>query len=322
MFSAMFASLSSSLNSMLSLLPEIMRIRESQLSIDEVLNSPDFEKNQGKSTVEQVRGAFDFRGVSYTYPGATRRAVDNVNLTVKDGAAIAFVGPSGSGKSTMLSLLLGFIRPQTGALLLDGRDMESLDLRTYRQHVGVVTQNIVFFSGTLRENVAYGRPGISDEVVVNGLKRANAWGFVQELPNGLYENLGADGTKLSGGQQQRLAIARALVRQPAVLIMDEATSSLDVESEELVVDALEQVMRGRTSFLVSHRVSLLRDADIIAVMDSGRITDIGTPSELAQYDNFYSRMITKSAAVGAGPKGNSAATAPGTPISPSTLTPV
>jgi ATP-binding cassette subfamily B protein len=156
-----------------------------------------------------------------------------------------------------------------------------------------VTQNIVFFSGTLKENVAYGQPGISDDVVIDALKRANAWDFVRELKGGIQTNMGADGIKFSGGQQQRLAIARALVRDPRVLILDEATSALDLESEGLVMDALVEVMRGRTSFLVSHRMSLVADADLVAVMERGRITDLAAPAELARYDNFFSMMMNK-----------------------------
>jgi len=291
MFNSFFLVLSGQLTGVLNILPQCSQARESLHSIMEVLYAPDLENNGGKPVYDDVNGRFEFCSVSFRYPGTTRHAVSELSLTIEPGQSVAFVGPSGSGKSTVLSLLLGFIRPDSGRLLLDGKDMMDMDLRTYRHHVGVVTQEAVFFSGTIFENVAYGQDTASEENVMEALRLANAVEFVELLPEGLYSRLGAGGIKLSGGQLQRLAIARAIIRNPRVLILDEATSALDVESEILVQQALEQIMKDRTTFIVAHRISTVRNADRIAILDEGRFTEIGSPDELVSRDNFYSRAV-------------------------------
>jgi ATP-binding cassette subfamily B protein len=291
MFNSFFLVLSGQLTGVLNILPQCSQARESLRSIMEILNAPDLEENSGKPAYNQVNGKFEFCDVSFRYPGTVRDAVSNLTLTIEPGESVAFVGPSGAGKSTVLSLLLGFIKPSSGRLTLDGRDMKEMDLRTYRRSVGVVTQEAVFFSGTIFENVTYGQDAASEKRAMEALQQANAVEFIEQLPEGIYTRLGAGGIKLSGGQLQRLAIARAIIRDPRVLILDEATSSLDVESEILVQEAIEQIMKGRTTFIVAHRISTVRNANRIAILDEGRFTETGSPDELVRNDNFYSRAV-------------------------------
>jgi ATP-binding cassette subfamily B protein len=291
MFNSFFLVLSNQMTGLLNILPQLTLARESMHSIMEVLHAPDRENNAGKPVFENIQGEFDFQDVSFHYPDTRKSAIKHFSLHVPAGESVALVGPSGSGKSTLLSLLLGFVRPDSGRILLDGNDMKEMDLRSYRQHVGVVTQDSVFFSGTVKENVAYGQENISEDEVMDALRMANALDFIEELPEGIETRMGVDGIKLSGGQQQRLAIARAIIRNPKVLILDEATSALDTESELLVQEAIEHIMRGRTTFIVAHRVSTVRNADRIVILDQGTISEIDSPEELLKRDNFYSRAV-------------------------------
>jgi ATP-binding cassette subfamily B protein len=291
MFNSFFMILSGQLGGALNLLPQLSQAQESLNSLLEVLNAPDLETNAGKTFFTSVSGKFDFDNVSFKYPGTDSAADSCVSINIAPGQSVAFVGPSGSGKSTMLSLLLGFVRPDSGRILLDSRDMQQMDLRTYRRFVGVVTQDPVFFSGTIFENVAYGHHDFSEKEVEKALEESNAWEFVRTLPGGIHCRIGSAGINLSGGQLQRLAIARALVRDPRILILDEATSALDIDSELAVQQALESIMKNRTTFIVAHRVSTVKNADAIAVLNHGRLEHIGSPQQLLAFDNFYSRAV-------------------------------
>jgi ATP-binding cassette subfamily B protein len=204
---------------------------------------------------------------------------------------MAIVGPSGSGKSTLLALVLGFLEPDQGKILLDGQDLHEFNLRDYRQHIGVVTQDLVLLADTVFENVAYGKPSASAEEVVEALVQAEAYDFVRNLPNGLYTKLGEDGVKLSGGQRQRLALARALVRNPKILVLDEATSALDFALEGKLQKTIRQLMQGRTTFIVSHRSPSTVACDQILVLSEGRIVACGRHEELLETSDFYAHFV-------------------------------
>ncbi|MQM26292.1 ABC transporter ATP-binding protein [Glycomyces albidus] len=290
LLSTYFALLTQGLTNLLMLIPIGARGMESVRSIAEVLQEPDVEQNEGKRPVRTVEGRLELERVTHRYAGADAEAVQDVSLEIEAGSTVAFVGSSGSGKSTLLNLVLGFVRPTSGRILLDGIDMQELDLRTVRRFTSVVPQESVLFEGTVRENVAYGLHDAGEERIVAALEDANAWEFVRRLPDGLDTVVGERGARLSGGQRQRLAIARALVRDPRILLLDEATSALDPEAEELVKEALGRLMRGRTTLVVAHRLSTVRQADRIVVLDRGRIAEQGSHRELLEAGGRYAHM--------------------------------
>ncbi|WP_055611343.1 ABC transporter ATP-binding protein [Streptomyces phaeochromogenes] len=292
MLSAFLTTLTNSTTTLAGLAPVITKGLESVRSVGEVLQAPELEDNEGKERLDSLRGAVEFEGVGYAYEDAGRPAVRDFGLSVAPGETIALVGASGAGKSTVLSLVIGFIRPTSGRVLLDGADMNTLDLRTYRRFVSVVPQESILFDGTVRENVAYGMDDAdADEATVRAaLRDANALEFVDRLPRGLDTVVGEHGARLSGGQRQRLAIARALIRNPRVLILDEATSALDTRSEALVQQALARLMRGRTTFVVAHRLSTIRGADRIVVMGDGAVREIGSHEELLERGGAYTAL--------------------------------
>ncbi|MBG0812632.1 ABC transporter ATP-binding protein [Planomonospora sp. ID82291] len=303
MLSTFFATLTSAVTALLSLTPVISKGLASVRSVGEVLQAPDLEHNSGKAAVDSVRGEVEFRDVGFAYGGrggdggtdgsagaAEAPAVDGFTLKVAPGETIALVGPSGAGKSTVLSLVIGYLRPTSGRILLDGRDMEEIDLRSYRRFLSVVPQESILFEGSIRENVTYGLSGVCEERVRQALRDANALEFIDRLPGGLDTVVGERGARLSGGQKQRLAIARALIRDPRVLILDEATSALDARSEALVQEALARLVAGRTVFVVAHRLSTVRGADRIVVMRDGRIEEIGAHAELMRLRGVYAGL--------------------------------
>lgn len=290
LLSTYFALLTQALTQLLMLISVAARGIESVRSIAEVLQDPDLERNEGKQPVDDVIGALTLEGVSHRFKGSDRDALQDIHLTIAAGETIAFVGSSGSGKSTLLNLVLGFLRPTEGRILLDGVDMDQLDLRSVRQFVSVVPQESVLFEGTIRENVTYGLHNVTDERITHALRMANALDFVSALPTGWETVVGERGARLSGGQRQRLAIARALIRNPRILLLDEATSALDVQSEESVKQALARLMHGRTTLVVAHRLSTVREADRIIVLDNGRVAEQGTHVGLLQQGGRYARL--------------------------------
>ncbi|QJT05887.1 ABC transporter ATP-binding protein [Streptomyces asoensis] len=290
MLSAFLTTLTNSTTTLTGLAPVITKGLESVRSVGEVLQAPELEDNEGKSELTALHGSVTFEDVGYAYDSGSP-AVRDFTLSVTPGETVALVGASGAGKSTVLSLVIGFIRPTSGRVLLDGTDMNTLDLRTYRRFVSVVPQESILFDGTIRENVVYGMEDETDEETVRAaLRDANALEFVERLPDGLHTLVGERGARLSGGQKQRLAIARALIRDPKVLVLDEATSALDTRSEALVQQALARLLRGRTTFVVAHRLSTVRGADRIVVMGEGRILETGTHDELLHRGGAYTEL--------------------------------
>jgi len=240
----------------------------------------------------QLEGNVRFEHVAFSYPSRKDIIVlKDISLTAGNGEQIAIVGPSGAGKSTIASLLLQFYEPDKGTLYFDERPAREFPLSQLRRQMAFVPQDVILFGGSIRENIAYGKPGASDEEIIEAAKNANAHEFVASFPEQYETIVGERGIKLSGGQRQRIAIARAILKDPAILILDEATSSLDSESELLVQDALDNLMKGRTSFVIAHRLSTIRNADKIVLIDKGIVSEAGTHNELMNQNGLYRKLI-------------------------------
>ncbi len=237
-------------------------------------------------------GQISYRDVHFSYPSRPDVPVlKGVSFDIPAGSKIALVGASGGGKSTIMQLLLQFYGLGSGEILVDGQSIYAYELSLYRQNIGIVPQEVLLFGGSIRENIAYGRPGSSDEEIIQAARQANAWDFIHSFPEGLDTLVGERGVKLSGGQRQRVAIARAILKDPAILLLDEATSSLDAESEKLVQEALNKLMVGRTSIIIAHRLATVRDVDCIYVLDGGTIIEKGTHDELSAIpDGAYNAL--------------------------------
>jgi ABC-type multidrug transport system fused ATPase/permease subunit len=239
-------------------------------------------------------GKIAFNHVDFRYPSRDEITVlKNVTISILPGQEVALVGPSGAGKSTLVSLLLRFYEPTNGTILFDDRDSSSFPITSIRKQMAIVMQDVFLFGGTVRENIAYGKPGASDQEIIDAAIQANAWDFISTFPEKLSTIVGERGVQLSGGQRQRIAIARAMLKNPTILILDEATSSLDSESERLVQEALEKLMKGRTSVVIAHRLATVRKADKIIVLESGRIIEQGTHAELLSNENGLYKTLTE-----------------------------
>ncbi|MFZ3014472.1 MAG: ATP-binding cassette domain-containing protein, partial [Nitrospira sp.] len=236
--------------------------------------------------------AIEFQGVSLRYESQKIPALTKVDLTITPGEVIALVGSSGSGKTTLVSLLPRFYAPTTGRILIDGVPLDSYELQSLRAHIGIVSQEIVLFDDTIRNNIAFGRTGASQAEVEQAAKLAYAHDFILRIPDGYDALIGERGLKLSGGERQRLAIARALLRDPPLLILDEATSALDTESERIVQLALTNLMKNRTTLVIAHRLSTIQNADRIVVLDGGTIVEVGSHEDLLRQGGSYHRLHT------------------------------
>lgn len=245
----------------------------------------------GSNKVESFNQTIAFDNVSFSYRNSNRSALRNVSMTIRQGERIALVGPSGSGKSTIVSLLLRFFDPDSGTIQIDGKDLTSLVISNWRKLVGVVSQENFLFNCSILDNIAFADPTISREQVIAACQLVGASEFIENLPAGYDSNVGERGVLLSGGQKQRLAIARAIVKNPSILIFDEATSALDSESERVVQEAFDKVASGRTIIIVAHRLSTVVDANRILVLDHGQIVESGTHNELLRQRGLYHRMV-------------------------------
>lgn len=241
-----------------------------------------------------LRGRIIFDHVDFRYPSRDEITVlKDLTFSIEPGQEIAFVGPSGAGKSTLVSLLLRFYEPASGTILFDGRDSRSFPITSVRKQMAIVMQDVFLFGGTIKENISYGKPGADEQEIIDAAIQANAWDFIRSFPDKLNTVVGERGVQLSGGQRQRIAIARAVLKNPTILILDEATSSLDSESERLVQEALEKLMKGRTSVVIAHRLATVRKADKIIVLESGRIVEQGTHAELLSNENGLYKSLTE-----------------------------
>ena len=252
------------------------------------------EVDDGGKEVERARGEIEFRGVGLRYENAKRSALNNLTFTVKPGEKVALVGRSGGGKTTLVNLLPRFYELQQGLVLLDGLDIRAMTLKNLRKQFALVSQDVILFNDTVFNNIAYGvLRGASEEQVIAAAQAAHAWEFIQQLPNGLYSEIGDRGVRLSGGQRQRLAIARAILKDAPILLLDEATSALDTESEQHVQAALDELMRNRTTIVIAHRLSTIENADRILVMEQGEIAEIGSHAELLAAGGHYAKLYQK-----------------------------
>ena len=265
---------------------------ESYRSIKELMDSSYVEEWQGAQQLNQMHGELQLRNVSFGYGEVSEGlAIRNFTTTIRAGEHVAFVGPSGSGKSTIVSLILGFYAPTEGDILVDGVAQVDLAIRSFRQQCAIVMQDNLLLSGTLMDNIRFGRPTASEAEVREAASQANAVEFIDQLPEGFETKVGERGVSLSGGQRQRIAIARALLRNPKILILDEATSALDYESEKLVQEAIDYLAKGRTTITIAHRLSTIRSADRIIVLKGGQIDSEGSWQELSEREGSFKELL-------------------------------
>lgn len=288
LFQAYFNTITGNIQSLLNIYPEFAKGAESIKSVSEIMISDNIENNDGKIRLRYVHGTVQFKNVSYKYPSGDKTVVKNLSLDVEPGDCVAFVGASGSGKSTVMNMIIGFLHATEGEIDIDGKPIEMLNLQDYRHFLAVVPQNSILFSGTIKENIVYGLAKYLEKKLEQVIELANIREFTDKLPDGINTMVEEHGGNLSGGQKQRISIARALMRDPRIIILDEATSALDNISEYHVQQAMSSLIKGRTTFIVAHRLSTIRDANKIVVMENGECVEQGTYDELMKkHGKFY-----------------------------------
>lgn len=290
LYQTYFSTIVSNVSGIISLIPIVSKGLESVNSIGDVLTAEDVEDNHKKKKIKDVYGEIDFKNVGFVYHDGDAPLFSDLNFHIEKGETIAFVGPSGVGKSTILNMVIGFSKATSGEVLIDGNNINDLNLTSYRKHIAVVPQTSILFSGTIRENITYGLNDISEETLQQVVEASNLKEMIDSLPNGLDTRIQEHGGNLSGGQRQRISIARAFVRNPKILILDEATSALDTIAEKQIQEAIRNITKDRTTLIVAHRLSTIRDADRIAVVDNGRIAEIGTYEELMEKKGIFFEM--------------------------------
>ena len=268
-------------------LSSITRVSEILEEIPNIVNRPDCIK------FENFLNNINFENVDFKYKGNPEKILKNINLTVKKGETVAFVGNSGGGKSTLVNLIPRFFDVSNGSIKIDGTDIRNYDIKSLRKAIGIVPQETFLFAGTILSNIRYGRQNATREEIVEAAMQANAHEFIESLPDGYDTEIGERGVKLSGGQKQRIAIARAILENPQILILDEATSALDNESEKLVQDALEKLMKGKTTFVIAHRLTTIENSNKIVVIQKGEIKEIGNHNELLSKNGIYKALYNK-----------------------------
>lgn len=281
LYQTYFTTLLGHVNGIIAIMPILAKGLEAVNSIGEILCAGDIEDNTGKEKLKKLEGNFEFNNVFFNYEKDSH-VLEGIDLKINKGETIALVGESGSGKSTIINIVTGFYTPTSGQLLVDGKNIEEIDLHSYRKFLSVVPQKTILFSGTVKENITYGNPNISNERLNEAIEASQLKSVIEKLPKGLDTSIGEHGDKLSGGQRQRLAIARAIIRDPKVIIFDEATSALDSASELEIQKAIEHLTKERTTFIVAHRLSTIRNADKIAVIKNGKCVEFGSYDQLME----------------------------------------
>ena len=277
----------------LALAPDLLKGNQMVASVFEVMDRKSGISCDVGEELKTVDGTIELKRINFSYPSRPDVIIfKDFNLRVPAGKSVALVGQSGSGKSSVISLILRFYDPTSGRVLIDGKDITRLNLKSLRRHIGLVQQEPALFATSIYENILYGKEGASDSEVIEAAKLANAHNFISGLPEGYSTKVGERGVQLSGGQRQRVAIARAVLKNPEILLLDEATSALDVESERIVQQALDRLMQNRTTVMVAHRLSTIRNADQISVLQDGKIIDQGTHSSLIENKNgAYYKLV-------------------------------
>ena len=290
LYQSYFATIVSQVSSLMSLIPTIAKGIESVNSIGEVLLEEDIEHNEGKEVIDRVDGEFDFNNVMFRYNDIDRPVLHELNLHVDKGETIALVGESGAGKSTILNLVIGFNQVNQGEVLIDGHNMKDIDLRSYRKHLAVVPQTSILFSGTIRDNITYGVENVDEATLNEVVKAANLTDLIDSLPDGLDTMVGEHGGKLSGGQRQRISIARAFLKDAPIILMDEATASLDVDNESLIQESIAKLIQNKTVLIIAHRMRTVDGVDKIVVLKDGKVAETGSPEELKKANGIYKHM--------------------------------